>query len=157
VPSPFYFSVLLFTGIFFGFSLLSMLLSSLQLLVGLTCTYLVVLYISIRGLCSHRHAFIFYAFAISHSALPLPLTTPLPLHRTQPTPLNPSLLLRVHVLRYLLSPPPHLTLTVLTFVLFTLRSALLLEIADDQPSRLAKPSSCPYWQIDAFITRISFI
>jgi hypothetical protein len=34
---------------------------------------------------------------------------------------------------------PYLLLT-LTFVLFTLRLALLSEIADDQPSRLAKPS-----------------
>ena len=49
------------------YSLLAMLHSSLQLLLGLTCTYLVVVYISIRGLSSHRHAFIFCAF-------PLPLT-----------------------------------------------------------------------------------
>jgi hypothetical protein len=48
-------------------------------------------------------------------------------------PLNSYLLLRVNVLlRYLL--PTHLLTLALTFVLFTLRSALLSEIADDHRS-----------------------
>jgi hypothetical protein len=49
----------------------------LHLLLDLTCTYLVV-YISIRVLCSHRHTFIFYASSISHSPFPVlpPTFTP---------------------------------------------------------------------------------
>jgi hypothetical protein len=40
-------------------------------------------------------------------------------------------------------PSTHFLTLTLTFTLFTLRSAVLSEIADDQPSRLAKPSPCP--------------
>jgi hypothetical protein len=107
MPFPFYVSVLLFTRNLFGFSLLAMLQLSLHFLLDLTCTYSVVVYISI-GLFPHRHAFIFYAFTNSHSPTPYPLL--LPLHRTRSTPLNPYLPLRVHVLRYLLftsSPSPY--------------------------------------------------
>ena len=75
-------SVLWFTRNYFFWllSLLAMLHSSLQLLLGLTCTYLVVVYISIRGLSSHRHAFIFCAFPVPLTGL-TPYSLPLlPLH-----------------------------------------------------------------------------
>jgi hypothetical protein len=44
---------------------------------------------------------------------------------------------------YMCSITFYLLALTLIFVLFTLRSALLSEIADDQPSRLAQPSPRP--------------
>ena len=118
--------------IIFGFSrFLQCFSRHFQLLLGLTCTYLVVVYISIRGLCSHRHAFIFYPFPLPLTPYSIPHYLFIELDQTS---LNLYLLLRVHVLRY---PSTHLlTLSTLTFVLFTLRSALLMT----NLSRLAKPS-----------------
>src|SRR5712672_728677 len=63
----FYLGAAVYSQFFSGLSLLSQSFGChFNLLLGLTCTYLVV-YISIRIICSQRHAFIFNASAISHS------------------------------------------------------------------------------------------
>ena len=106
---------------FWLFSLLAMLQSSLQLLLGLTCTYLVAVYISIRGLCSHRHAFIFYAFHLPLIPYSLPPSTPTStLNLTNTAKPILTVTCTCDPLPFY---PPHPPVSTLTFVLFTLRSA----------------------------------
>jgi hypothetical protein len=99
------------------------------------------------ALCSQRHAFIFYALAISqaHSLYPLSFT------RNSKYGFSGVGQVRCRSRRGVRGTCAQLPSThTLTFVLFTLRSALLSEIADDQSSRLAKPSPCPLltdWRI----------
>jgi len=124
-----YFLVLLvlLLNCIFGFYPLSMLVTSLQLLLGLTCTYLIV-HISIRV----QTCFLPYALATLPSSPPL--------HRT---PTNTTKVIQSYLLSHVLSPCASLPIPFSSSIpiLFTLRSALLSEIAHDQPSRLAKPSS----------------
>jgi hypothetical protein len=78
VRFPFYVSVLLFTRNFFGFSLLlAMLQLSLQLFLGLTCTYLV-LFIFLLEVFDRTDML----SSFTHLLSPIPFKVPLPLTYT---------------------------------------------------------------------------
>ena len=89
--------------------------------------------------------------SFTHLLSPIISLTPYPLPSTNTAKLILTIMCACAPL-----PSTHVLTLTHTYALFTLRSAVWSEIADDQPSRLA-PCPLQYWQIDAFITRFSFI